>query len=219
MLWIFSQHFSYLWNAHVGWQHVLHAVLCCPAGERERGGGLGKSEGVKRERCSYEPQTHLLFMTHRKSFSLSSRWYPGSKHNGAAVRTQVSLTSPWKWNRAWISRSCYFCLSGWFDFLQILLFVSGFCSVVLFLCFIPVLTLLFLLPFLLFSSTEVHQNSHRPDRSVRGCGIICVPGHWQPQASRLLEQEGQEGQLPAYRGGCHNAQWWALTWANIYFSD
>lgn len=56
------------------------------------------------------------------------------------------------------------------------------------------------------SSPKVHQHSHRPDRCVRGCGIICVPGHWQSQACCLLEQEGQEGQLPAYRGGCHSAQ-------------
>lgn len=57
------------------------------------------------------------------------------------------------------------------------------------------------------SSPKVQQDSHRPDRSVGGCGIICVPSHWQSQACRLLEQEGQEGQLPAYRGGCHSAEW------------
>lgn len=56
------------------------------------------------------------------------------------------------------------------------------------------------------SSPKVHQDSHRPDRSVGGRGIICVPGHWQSQTGCLLEQEGQEGQLPAYRGGCHSAQ-------------
>lgn len=61
--------------------------------------------------------------------------------------------------------------------------------------------------FLSLSSSKIHQDSHRPDWSVRGCGIICVPGHWQSQAGSLLEQEGQEGQLPAYRGGCHSAQW------------
>ena len=60
------------------------------------------------------------------------------------------------------------------------------------------------------SSPEVHQDSHRPDWSVRGCGVICVPGHRQPQARRVLEQEGQEGQLPAYRGGCHSAQWFTV---------
>lgn len=57
------------------------------------------------------------------------------------------------------------------------------------------------------SPPKVHKDSHRPDRSVRGCGIVCVPSLWKPQASRLLEQEGQEGQFPAYRGGCHCSQW------------
>lgn len=59
---------------------------------------------------------------------------------------------------------------------------------------------------LVFSLSKIHQDSHRPDRSVRGGGIICVSGRRQPQACRLLEQKGQEGQLPAYRGGCHSAQ-------------
>ncbi len=56
------------------------------------------------------------------------------------------------------------------------------------------------------SSTKVHQDSHRPDWRVRGCGVICLPGYWKSQACCLLEQEGQEGQLSAYRGGCHSAQ-------------
>lgn len=69
-------------------------------------------------------------------------------------------------------------------------------------------SLIFLPPFpsLSLSSPKIHQDSHRPDRSIRRCSIICVPSHRQSQALCLLEQEGQEGQLPAYRGGCHSAQ-------------
>lgn len=56
------------------------------------------------------------------------------------------------------------------------------------------------------STPEVHQEPHRPDRRVGGRGLVCLPGLREPQARRLLEQEGQEGQLPAYRGGCHSVQ-------------
>lgn len=144
-----------------------------------------------RKRCSSTARPHLLFMTHRKSFSLSSRWYPGSKHIGEAIRTQASMTVCSQWKGAGFVAGCVAAL------------MSSRChfGCFLFHCFLRC----FFFP-LFLSFSEVYQNSHRPDRSVRGCGIVCVSGHWEPEACRLLEQEGQEGQLPAHWGGCHSEQ-------------
>ena len=57
-----------------------------------------------------------------------------------------------------------------------------------------------------FSTAQVHQDPHRPDRGVGGRGLVRVPGLGGPQAPGGVEQEGEEGQLPAHRGGCHDAQ-------------
>ena len=89
MLWICSQHFSATCETL-----LCHDSLCCLQYEgsrprrqrRERERDRQTDRQRDRERCSSEAQPHLLFMTHRKSFSTSSRWYPGSKHNTQAVR-------------------------------------------------------------------------------------------------------------------------------------
>lgn len=79
MLWICSQH-SLLPVKHscvmTACAEYSMRVACC-RGSRER----RRETDTYGEICSSEAQSHLLFMTHRKSFSLSSRWYPGSKHN------------------------------------------------------------------------------------------------------------------------------------------
>lgn len=59
--------------------------------------------------------------------------------------------------------------------------------------------LLFVCP--LRSSAAVHQSSRRPNWGLRGRGLIRVPSNRRPQAEGELEQERQEGQLPAHRGG------------------
>ncbi len=66
---------------------MCHDSLCCTqyegslAWRKQREEDRETDRERERERCSSEAQPHLLFMTHRKSFSMSSRWYPGSKHN------------------------------------------------------------------------------------------------------------------------------------------
>lgn len=178
MLWIFSQHFSYLWNAHVGWQPVLHTAPCVVLLGGERWLGVG---GLKREGCSSEAQPHLLFMTHRKSFSLSSRWYPVRKHNDTAIGTQVHLTSPWKWNGTWISRSYDSGFNACFGFLLILKwhFSSFVCSC--FPYFGTFLTLLFRLPVF-----QLHQGSPKFPQTRSEC-----QGVWHHLCARPLATPSQ----------------------------
>lgn len=48
---------------------------------------------------------------------------------------------------------------------------------------------------------EFYQNPRGPDWHLgRGC-IVCVPVHRRAEAEDHLDEEGQESQLPALRGG------------------
>lgn len=60
---------------------AIRTRVVCPGGSKQRNREGETDRERQGERCSSEAQPHLLFMTHRKSFSVSSRWYPGSKHN------------------------------------------------------------------------------------------------------------------------------------------
>lgn len=117
----------------------------------------------ERERCSSEAQPHLLFMTHRKSFSMSSRWYPESKHN---MQPSAGPVGDSEMGRGQLSRGL---LSVW---CPLGVRVSHLMLVLLFL-------FLFLSPLLPLSASQLPPSSPRLPRTRSAC-----QGVWRRSCAR-----------------------------------